>query len=305
MQKPDSERKSGFQDKNLNQTVSYYEGLQNNYNQDLEETMLLKMLMDASNFNETSRIEAVVDLLEGNGINPEETFQDFISNTITNSNIRKETYFDELLKKTPDEITQLHDPLFIFVKKIRQQNQVSEKENLKNEGKLNKLYGDLVDIKMLWKRSNFIPDANSTLRLTYGYIRGYNPADAVYYEPFTSIDGVIEKNAGGGEEFAIPDKLKTLYNKKDLGNYASKKTGKLPVGMLYNMDTTGGNSGSPVLDANGDLVGVNFDRAYEATINDFAWNESYSRSIGVDIRYVLWVLDKFSGAQNLLKEMGI
>jgi hypothetical protein len=305
IQKPDSERKTPFQDKNLNQTVAAYNGLRNNYNPEFENEMLLKMLMDARSFRETSRIAVVTEILEGNGINPEETFQDFIMGTITNSKILNETYFDDLMKKTPDQITQLYDPLITFARKLRQQSQVIEKENLKYEGKLNKLYADLVDVKMLWKKSNFIPDANSTLRLTYGYIRGYNPADAVYYDPFTSIDGIIEKNASGGEEFAIPDKLKTLYAKKDLGNYVSKKTGKLPVAMLYNMDTTGGNSGSPVLDANGNLIGVNFDRAYEATINDFAWNESYSRSIGVDIRYVLWVLDKFSGAKNLLKEMGI
>ncbi len=124
-------------------------------------------------------------------------------------------------------------------------------------------------------------------------------------EPFTSIDGVIEKNSIGGEEFAIPDRLRTLYDSKDFGRYVSKKRNKLPIAMLYNMDTTGGNSGSPILDAYGRLIGVNFDRAFEATINDFAWNESYSRSIGVDIRYVLWVLDKFSGAKNILNEVGL
>jgi hypothetical protein len=116
---------------------------------------------------------------------------------------------------------------------------------------------------------------------------------------------VIEKGSTGEEDFTIPDKLRQAYEKKDFGKYVSKKRGKLPVALLYNMDTTGGNSGSPVLDAYGNLIGVNFDRAYEATINDFAWNESYSRSIGVDIRYVLWVMDKIGGAGNLLHEIGV
>lgn len=312
IQKPEAERKIAYQEKNIKQTLATIENTKQNYNTDFEETMLMKMLTDANGFKNSSRIMAVDEILEGNGVNPEEAFQSFISSNIISFKIRDKEYFNSLLTKKPEEIAALQDPLFIFAKKIRMQNQVSDKENQKNEGRLNKLYGDLVDVKMLWKKTNlptgqagFIPDANSTLRLTYGYIRGYNPADAVYMEPFTSIEGVIEKGATGGDDFVIPDKLRTVYDKKDFGKYVSKKTGKLPVAMLYNMDTTGGNSGSPVLDAYGNLIGVNFDRAYEATINDFAWNESYSRSIGVDIRYVLWVMDKIGGADNLLKEIGL
>ena len=304
-QRPDAERIPAFHEKNIKRSLSQLENTKQNYNPDFEETMLMKMLIDANGFKQSNRIAAVDEILEGNGVDQEEAFQTFISNNIINSKIRDKEYFNSLLTKRPEEIAALQDPLFIFTKKIKQQSQVSDKENQKNEGKLNKLYGDLVDVKMLWKKTNFIPDANSTLRLTYGHIRGYNPADAVYMEPFTSVDGVIEKKATGGEDFVIPDKLRTVYDKKDFGKYVSKKTGKLPVAMLYDMDTTGGNSGSPVLDAYGNLIGVNFDRAYEATINDFAWNETYSRSIGVDIRYVLWVMDKIGGANNLLKEIGI
>jgi hypothetical protein len=305
MQKPDAERKIPYQEKNIKQTLASLETLKANYNEDFEEAMLMKMFTDAAKFNQSSRISAIDYLLEGNGTNPEELFEDFIESNIIQSKIRDKDYLENLLKKTPDELAKSQNELINFVIKLRKQIQQNEKENQKNEGKLNKLYGDLVDVKMEWKKTNFIPDANSTLRLTYGYIKGYNPADAVYMEPFTSIDGVIEKSLSGEEDFAIPDKLKTLYDKKDFGKYVSKKTNKLPVAMLYNMDTTGGNSGSPIFDAYGNLIGVNFDRAYEATINDFAWNESYSRSIGVDIRYVLWILDKFSNAQNILKEIGI
>jgi len=305
MQKPDAERKILYQEKNIKQTLASLETLKANYNEDFEEAMLMKMFTDAAKFNQSSRISAIDYLLEGNGTNPEELFEDFIESNIIQSKIRDKDYLENLLKKTPDELAKSQNELINFVIKLRKQIQQNEKENQKNEGKLNKLYGDLVDVKMEWKKTNFIPDANSTLRLTYGYIKGYNPSDAVYMEPFTSIDGVIEKSLSGEEDFAIPDKLKTLYDKKDFGKYVSKKTNKLPVAMLYNMDTTGGNSGSPIFDAYGNLIGVNFDRAYEATINDFAWNESYSRSIGVDIRYVLWILDKFSNAQNILKEIGI
>ncbi|MEW6195822.1 MAG: S46 family peptidase [Bacteroidota bacterium] len=305
IQKPDSERKQPFQEKNIQQTLSNIKAFQKNYSRNFEESILLKMFTDANNFEEGSRIAALNFLLESNGNNDEETFSNFINDAILNSNIRDTEYFNSLIAKSPDELASMQDELLNFVKKLRLQNQSLTNQNERNEGKLNKLYADLVDVKMLWKKTNFIPDANSTLRLTYGYIKGYNPADATFMEPFTSLDGVIEKNLTGSEEFAIPDKLRSLYYNKDFGSYVSKKRNILPVAMLYNMDTTGGNSGSPVLNANGELIGINFDRAFEATINDFAWNESYSRSIGVDIRYVLWVLDKFSGAQNILKEIGI
>lgn len=288
--KPDAERKQSFQEKNITRTKERFTSAISNFNPKFEEAMLNKMFEDASKFGEGSKINAFEQFSDKN---------EFI-NMIMTSKISDKEYVDNLLAGTTDYST---DPIFEFVKNINKQNQILSEENTRNEGMLNKLYGDLVDVKMLWKKTNFIPDANSTLRLTYGYIKGYSPADATYMEPFTSIDGIIEKSTTGNEDFVIPDKLKTLHAKKDFGKYVSAKRGKLPVSMLYNMDTTGGNSGSPVLNAYGELIGVNFDRAYEATINDFAWNESYSRSIGVDIRYVLWVLDKYSGAENILDEI--
>ncbi len=151
---------------------------------------------------------------------------------------------------------------------------------------------------------NFIPDANGTLRLTYGRVKGYSPADAVYYKPFTTLAGVLDKTTGQ-PPFNTPSKLFDLYKARDFGRFAHPDLKDVPVCMLYDADTTGGNSGSPVLNAQGELVGVNFDRTYDATINDYAWSEDYSRSIAVDIRYVLWVTQKFGGAGFLLEEMGI
>ena len=305
MQKPDNERNQTFQEKNVKQTISRTISNINNLNTKFEKNVLNKMFLDARKFSEGSKITALDELLKSASGDFNKTISEFIDNEIVGAKIKGSEYFNSLLTKKPEELASLKDPLLEFVYKLRLQNQSLLKLNERNEGKLNKLYGDLVDVKMIWKQTNFIPDANSTLRLTYGYIKGYSPADATYMEPFTSIDGVIEKNSIGGEEFAMPDRLRTLYDNKDFGRYVSKTRNKLPIAMLYNMDTTGGNSGSPILDAYGRLIGVNFDRAFEATINDFAWNESYSRSIGVDIRYVLWVLDKFSGAKNILNEVGL
>lgn len=160
-------------------------------------------------------------------------------------------------------------------------------------GQLEVLLPKYTSLRAQLKKSNFIPDANATLRFTYGNVKSYSPDDAVNHYPFTTIKGILEKNTLGGD-FYLPSNVKAFLQNADL---------KSIVCFLYNLDTTGGNSGSPVLDSKGRLVGVNFDRTFTATINDFAWNESYSRSVGVDIRYVLLVLKDFSDADRLLKEM--
>jgi len=126
-------------------------------------------------------------------------------------------------------------------------------------------------------------------------------------EPFTTLKGISEKHAAfpGNPDYDAPQKLLDLAVSRDHGRYTHPGLGDVPVAMIYDMDTTGGNSGSPVFNARGELIGLNFDRVYEATINDFAWDESYSRSIGLDIRFILWFLDVYGGARRLLQEMGV
>ncbi len=266
----------------------------NNLNDEFERDFLLKMFDIANGFSSTSKIDAL------EGIEPEY----FVENILMKAKFTDQEYFKNLFEQNAGNLINDSDSLLQFVQSLKsQRSEVSEKSRLLN-AKLNELLTELNEVKRLWRKTNFIPDANRTLRLTYGYIKGYTPADAVYYKPITTLDGVIDKSYLGGE-YKIPPKLKELYDAQDFGRFYDKDVNGLPVCILYNMDTTGGNSGSPIMNAYGELIGVNFDRAFEATINDFAWNESYSRSIGVDIRYVLWIMSKFSGADNLLEEMGV
>lgn len=155
----------------------------------------------------------------------------------------------------------------------------------------------------LFPNDRIFPDANSTLRVTYGKVKGYKPNDAITYDPFTYLDGVMEKYVPGDYEFDVPKKLIDLYNSKDYGVYASK--GKIPVAFIATNHTTGGNSGSPALDAKGNLIGLNFDRVWEGTMSDIYYSPEICRNIMVDIRYVLFIIDKFAGADNLIKEMKI
>ena len=154
----------------------------------------------------------------------------------------------------------------------------------------------------VFKEKRFYPDANSTMRVTYGQVNGYEPRDAVYYEPVTYLDGVIEKYIPGDYEFDVAPKLLELYKAKDYGPYADK-TGKLPVCFLGSNHTTGGNSGSPAIDAHGNLIGLNFDRVWEGTMSDINYDASICRNIMVDARYILWVVDKYANAGHLIKEM--
>jgi hypothetical protein len=180
-------------------------------------------------------------------------------------------------------------------------NQVTKKLN-EVQARINKLNRSYVQAQMeVFKEKKFYPDANSTLRVTYGNVKGYNPRDAVKYDHYTYLDGVMDKYKPGDYEFDVPEKLRTLYKSKDYGQYGSN--GKMPVCFIAMNHTTGGNSGSPALDAYGNLVGLNFDRVWEGTMSDINYDPSICRNIMVDIRYVLFVVDKFAGADHLIKEM--
>ena len=151
------------------------------------------------------------------------------------------------------------------------------------------------------KDVRIFPDANSTLRVTYGKVQGYNPRDAVAYEPVTYLGGVIEKYIPGDYEFDVSSKLIDLYNKKDFGPYG--ENGKMPVNFIGTNHTTGGNSGSPAIDAHGNLIGLNFDRVWEGTMSDIYYDPAICRNIMVDMRYVLFIIDKYAGAKHLVDEM--
>lgn len=150
---------------------------------------------------------------------------------------------------------------------------------------------------------NLYPNANFTMRITYGSVQDYVPQDAVYYNYYTTLDGIMEKEDSTNEEFIVPAKLKSLYKAKDYGRYASN--GTVPVCFISNNDITGGNSGSPVINAEGHLIGTAFDGNWEAMSGDIAYEPTLQRTISTDIRYVLFIIDKYAGASNIINELKI
>jgi hypothetical protein len=178
-------------------------------------------------------------------------------------------------------------------------------------GELNRLMTDIqalnaryMTLQMEFDKDRlFYPDANSTLRVAYGSIKGYYSRDAVFYKHYTTLKGIMEKDNPDIYDYAVPEKLKQLYRSKDYGRYT--QDGEVPVCFIGDNHTTGGNSGSPVINAYGHLIGINFDRAWEGVASDMAFNPDQSRNISLDIRYALFIIDKFAGAGHLLKEMTI
>lgn len=159
-------------------------------------------------------------------------------------------------------------------------------------------------LRMSNPEHNYYPDANSTMRLTYGKVLPYYPRDGVKYQYYTTLAGVIEKYQPGDDEFDLPQKLIDLYDAKDYGNYADEN-GKLPVAFLTNHDITGGNSGSPVINAKGELIGTAFDGNWEAMSGDIEFEQNLQRTISVDIRYTLFIIEKYAGAKNIIDELTI
>ncbi len=298
---PTSAKKNEFYKNNIAILKQQLDAVYESYNVTADKNIAAYMFAQAQEMKDLNAIQTIANM----DFSTKEKASEYIINAIDKSKLKdRDLVYNEVLN-TPNSILSYNDEILQSQELLNKEQSPFKEELKRREGILNKLMGDYVAVKEIFQEKSFIPDANSTLRLTFGNIKGYSPEDAVYMEPFTTVKGILEKGNSGNPEFTYPEAIKQAWLNKNFGAYTLKGVDDVPVNMLYNMDTTGGNSGSPIMNANGELVGVNFDRAYSATINDFAWNESYSRSIGVDIRYVLWIADKIDNAQFILKEMGI
>jgi hypothetical protein len=207
--------------------------------------------------------------------------------------------------ETPKAKVLERDPIFQVALEIFRMRNLIENETDKTIEALDKgnrlFVGGLMEMET---DKTFYPDANSSMRLTYGTVGDYLPRDGVKYSYFTTLRGYIEKEIPGDDEFDVPDKLKQLYETKDFGRYADAD-GTLHTCFITNNDITGGNSGSPVINGKGELIGIAFDGNWEAMSGDLAFENDLQKCINVDIRFVLWTIDKMAGAQNLIDEMTI
>ncbi len=299
-QKPDLERSAAYMDRNFNQTRQRLAlNLKSNFYLPTDVAIFRELLKKALALPDGLKIEVLNQLTSAGG-DVDETVDKLFKST----KMADYEFIKQLLEKKPEEIKQVDDSMLKLALSLYPEYKKMEEANRARKGQMDELQAKLVDVRQEFLGRQFIPDANGTLRLTFGRVEGYEPRDAVYYRPFTTVQGILEKTTGK-EPFDTPAELLQLISQKKFEGFINPALDTVSVCLLYSTDTTGGNSGSPILDADGRLVGVNFDRAWEATINDFTWSHRFSRSIGVDIRYVLWILKEFAGADHLLQEIGL
>lgn len=279
---------------------SYLDGVFKDYN-DLTEEKLMAAGLDVyfRNVPMTLQSPEFLNYAFKYGYN----FKQIAEDIYATSNLVSKEKVMNLLKSKDLSLLQ-NDPAYILTKQILdnlRSRMRSISEDRDRLTKANRLF--VKGLMEMDKNKNFAPNANSTIRYTYGQVKSYSPKDGVSYKYYTTLDGVMDKEDNSSWEFTVPAKLRQLYEAKDYGQYAVN--GTIPVGFLTNLDITGGNSGSPTLNGKGELIGLAFDGNWEAMSGDIAFNPDLQRCISVDIRYVLFIIDKFAGATNLINEMKI
>ncbi len=300
-EKPEADREWAYMERNLDQTINSLVIKADSYDPQADALIMGELLKRAGNIPQAADLDALAGMT---GTAGREKAEKFLRRAFGKSSLMEGDTLLKAMKMETEQLGKMRDPFLRLVADLYPPYLELREENKRRKGELDQLQGDLQEIKRRFLGKDFVPDANGTLRLTYGRIEGYSPRDGVVLTPLTTLEGILEKDTGE-KPFNVPERFKKLVLEKDFGPFVNPELNGVPVNMLYSTDTTGGNSGSPVLNATGQVVGLNFDRAWEATINDFAWDHSYSRSIGVDIRYVLWVTWKYGHADRLLREMKV
>lgn len=282
----------------------FAEDFYKDYNATTDYHVVCEMLMLYMNDISASKLPpAIAKISSAKGKNNEEKIKNWASKLFDKSIFTSKEKFDKWLSK-PNAKSLDKDPLVVFTNELTQfssatispaqQKYVSQTEQLK------RTY--LEGLFKFKKEHKFYPDANSTERLTYGNVRAYAPRDAVNFNYYTTTDGILQKaSKEKSSDFYVPESLIELIKKKDFGSYA--ENGELKVAFLTNNDITGGNSGSPVMNDKGELIGIAFDGNWEAMTGDLVFDPELKRTICVDIRYVLFIMDKYAGATNLVNEM--
>ncbi|MCX6247265.1 MAG: S46 family peptidase, partial [Bacteroidetes bacterium] len=297
-EKPEGERSPGFTDEAIQQNIEGVEDTYFNYYEPVDKAMMIRTLKMAEALPANQRITGLEYIFS----NTQKPVEQFVDEAFRTSKLTTAAYAKTLFKMSTKELQALNDPfitLAFSIDPMAIEIQKTTETFGYNVGELRKVY---LEGLYAWKGTGMYPDANGTKRFTWGKVKGYKPADAVWYEPFTTLQGVVEKNTGV-EPFDAPPSLVDLYNKKDFGKWVNPAMKDVPVAWVNQCDITGGNSGSPVLNAKGEICGVAFDGNYESMISDWQYDYALQRCICVDIHYVLFVTEKIGKAGFLLEEI--
>ena len=301
-QKPDAQREPGYMERDLPRMRDQLERDQKRYAEAADRRLFRSWVKRALALPADQRIAAVDGAFAGaadDAVLDRRLAELYGASRVFDLAARK-AMFDE----TPEALSARRDPLLDLGFALD-----AERKALKD--RRDAAAGATLRLRPLWRKAVIAeagrpvaPDANGSLRVSFGRVRGYSPREAVTMAPHTTLAGAVEKHTGQ-DPFDLPARVREAFAAKRFGRWADPALGQVPIGLLSDCDTTGGNSGSPTIDGKGRLVGVNFDRVWENVANDFGYNPDVARNVSVDVRYLLWNLDVIEGAQDLLKELGV
>ncbi len=304
-EKSDLERRPGYQDRDVPRLKQSLRIIQMSYDPQVDRRVLRYFLMRAVDLPENQRIEAVDAVLQGaKGIAAERIIDGFLDTLYAGTKLGAPEERLRMFDLSREDLLKQGDPFVDFAVELNKEWKELEEKEKTMGGALQRLSPRYLEAVMLWKGGSLYPDANGTMRFTYGAVKGYSPRDAVSYKYMTSLTGVVQKHTDE-DPFDCPKELLELHESMEYGAYEDAALGDVPVDFLSTNDITGGNSGSPVMNGKGECVGAAFDGNYESISSDYLFIKETTRSINVDSRYILFIVDKMSGAKRLLDEMKI
>ncbi len=299
-QKPDMEREASYQERDFPYIKQRIQLAERGYDLDTDKTFFKFRLKKFLDVPQDQIPEALKDVFAKKSEGDIDAYVDSLYAGTALADVNRRL---ELIDLNPNQLRALNDPMIQLASELEKEMKIL-REDSKALGQEHQILKKTYLEALLKKNEGHLaPDANSTIRFTYGFIKGYQPRDAVYYLPQTTLSGVLEKETGEFP-FFVPEKLKELYNRRDFGKYEDQNLRDIPACFLNTTSVTGGNSGSPTINAEGEQTGIIFDMTYESVISDYFIVPELQRTISVDIRFVLFIADKFSGASHIIEELG-
>jgi hypothetical protein len=304
-EKKDMEREPGYQERDRARAEQRLKVAQRSLVPEADKKALEYFLKKALALPEGQKIKAAEDIVSSQpGVSQDQAVANFLEKLYRETKLASAEDRVKMFELSRKDLLNLGDPFIQLASELEKEREVLNLKSREFSGALSRLMPVYLEGVEAWKKTKLYPDANGTLRFNYGKVKGYSPRDAVWYRYLTSLTGVVEKQTGK-EPFNNPERLLDVYKTKDFGAYVDKNINDVPVNFLTDNHCTGGNSGSPVLNGKGELIGLLFDGNYEAMYSDYYFDPDLTRSINVDIRYVLFIAERVDKALNVLEELTI
>ena len=299
-EKSDEVRDPNFSEKDVKRNMERLHYRYMGFYEPAQKELLKYFLEKASKLPINNRVKGIDEVLAKNNM----TINEYVDFAFENTKLSDVEYAKSLYQLSSSELGDIDDPFIDLAIALYQDSEVLRKQGEEFSAAVTALRKKYMEGLRLMTDEAVYPDANGTFRFTYGNVEGYKPRDAVQYAPFTTLTGAIEKDTGE-RPFDVPAKLKELYKARDYGNWTDPDLNDVPIAFTHGVETTNGNSGSPVLNAYGEMIGIVFDGNIESMLSDWKHDPAIQRTISVDIRYVMFITEKYAGADYLLEEMGI